>query len=65
MITDGCPDSIADNKAIADSDGDGIPDFQDLCPNIPEVYNGFLDGQMVVLIVLVTTIVTLMAFQIM
>ena len=33
---DGCPDLIADNKRTADSDGDGIPDNLDLCPNQPE-----------------------------
>ncbi len=29
--------------ADQDSDGDGIPDSQDLCPTIPETYNGIQD----------------------
>ena len=32
------------NKAIPDSDGDGINDYLDHCPNQPENFNGVLDG---------------------
>ena len=37
---DGCPDFISENKRTADSDGDGFPDYLDLCPTQPETFNG-------------------------
>ena len=43
-MTDGCPDLSPDTaEGIADTDGDGYPDFMDLCPNQPEVFNGIDD----------------------
>ena len=30
-------------KLTADSDGDGINDYNDHCPNQPETFNGILD----------------------
>ena len=46
---DGCPDLIADNKITADTDGDGIVDNVDLCPNQPETFNGISKTKMVAL----------------
>jgi hypothetical protein len=53
MIGDVCEDiawyldlSLVPKGIISDRDGDGIPDDLDLCPDIPEEYNGIedLDG---------------------
>ena len=40
---DGCPDYVADNKMTADTDGDGIVDYLDLCPTQAETYNNYQD----------------------
>ena len=41
---DGCPDLSPDTDAgIADTDGDGFPDYLDLCPNDAETFNGIDD----------------------
>ena len=41
---DGCPDFVGDAKGIPDTDGDGISDYVDSCPNQPETYNGVFDS---------------------
>ena len=38
-----CPDLVADNKLLSDSDKDGIQDLLDLCPTRAETYNGVFD----------------------
>ena len=40
---DGCPDYVADDKLIADTDADGYSDYLDLCPNQPETFNKIQD----------------------
>ena len=40
---DGCPDLLYPKTFTADSDLDGIVDIIDLCPNVAENYNRFLD----------------------
>ena len=40
---DGCPDFVGDDSGVPDSDGDGINDYNDLCPNQPETFNGVFD----------------------
>ena len=40
---DGCPDTLYDQRYTVDSDNDGIVDNLDLCPNVAENYNRFLD----------------------
>src|SRR5262245_7461547 len=40
----GCMASVPAVPAPADSDGDGIPDERDLCPQAPENVDGFQDG---------------------
>ena len=34
---------LVTNKGNPDTDGDGINDFVDLCPNQPETFNGVYD----------------------
>lgn len=45
--TDGCPDSVIEEKTkfeFPDTDGDGFEDRVDNCVNLPETFNGYLDN---------------------
>ena len=42
---------LMNGKATADTDGDGYPDYMDLCPTQPETFNGIDDKDAALMII--------------